>query len=158
MRIHVIVTLLILAGLPLNAAKKDPMYRNGALTNMVLHVADDDGMPVADAHVRVFLGMNFRPKGRWIGGATDTNGVFVVEGKTCGDEIEICLAKVGYYGAKVKYSYAKMGAELPEGVLRRVRRGRRSLHARRARREVSAAGIFPGISKSRCGLFKVKGQ
>ena len=115
MRIYVIVTLLILAGWPLNAAKKDPAYRearhNGALTKIVLHVADDDGKPVVDASVRVFLGMNFRPKGRWIGGTTDTNGVFVVDGKTCGDEIEVCVAKVGYYNTKAKYWYAKMGAE-----------------------------------------------
>jgi hypothetical protein len=55
--------------------------------------------------------MNFRPLGTWIKGTTDTNGVFVLEGKTCGDEIEVFVAKDGYYGSHVVYCYAKMGEE-----------------------------------------------
>lgn len=95
--------------------KKDPVYRearrNGAQAKIELHVADDDGTPVEYANVRAFLGMNFRPKGKWIEGTTDTNGVFVIEGKTCGDEIEVSVTKTGYYDSKVKYCYATMGAE-----------------------------------------------
>jgi hypothetical protein len=95
--------------------KKDPVYRdarrNGAQTKIELHIQDDDGTPVPDAKIKAYLGMNFRPLGTWINGTTDTNGVFVLEGKTCGDEIEVFVAKDGYYGSHVVYCYAKMGEE-----------------------------------------------
>ena len=40
-----------------------------------------------------------------------TNGVFVLEGKTCGDEIEVFVTKTGFYGTRLVYCYAKMGEE-----------------------------------------------
>ena len=83
----------------------------GAQTKIELHIQDDDGTPVPDAKIKAYLGMNFRPLGTWIKGTTDTNGVFVLEGKTCGDEIEVFVAKDGYYGSHVVYCYAKMGEE-----------------------------------------------
>ena len=111
----VMAVVLLLGGLSLGAAGKDPAYRearhSGALTRIELHIADDDGIPVGNAKVKAFLGMNFRPKGMWVEGLSDTNGIFVVSGKTCGDEIEVFVAKDGYYGSKVKYCYATMGAE-----------------------------------------------
>ena len=110
-----VVLALLTAVLQVAAAKRDPAYRdarrNGALAKIELHVADDEGTPVGEAEVKVFLGMNFRPKGRWVKGMTDTNGVFVAEGRTCGDEIEVFVTKAGYYDSRVKYCYAPMGAE-----------------------------------------------
>lgn len=105
----------MLANVPLFAAKKDPAFLeaiwHGAQAKIELHVADDDGTPVPDAKIKAYLGMNFRPKGTWVNGMTDTNGVFVIEGKTCGDEIEVFVTKDGYYDSHVVYCYARMGEE-----------------------------------------------
>ena len=111
----VLISLSALQVVALVTLKKDPVYRdarrNGAQTKIELHIQDDDGTPVPDAKIKAYLGMNFRPLGTWINGTTDTNGVFVLEGKTCGDEIEVFVAKDGYYGSHVVYCYAKMGEE-----------------------------------------------
>lgn len=97
------------------AAKKAPDYRearlSGALAKMEILVNDNDGIPVPNAAVRVFWGMNFRVDGKWIEGLTDTNGIFVAHGKTCGDEIEVHVSKNGYYDSRLNLSYATMGAE-----------------------------------------------
>ena len=97
------------------AFKKDSSYRNarrnGALTKIELRVVDDSDAPVPNANVKALLGMNFREKGTWMEGRTDTNGVYVVSGKTCGDEIAILLNKNGYYDTNVTYCYVEMGAE-----------------------------------------------
>ena len=97
------------------ALKRDPVYcearLNGAETKIEFHIVDDDMRPVADAKVRALLGMNFREKGTWVDGATDTNGVFVLSGKTCGDEILLWLSKDGYYNSSKTICYATMGAE-----------------------------------------------
>lgn len=95
--------------------KKDPGYlyarKYGAKANIELHVIDDDGKPVPDANVEVFMGMNLRNKGRWITGTTNTNGVFLVKGKTTGDEIEYYIKKDGYYRTFVQFTFAEMGKE-----------------------------------------------
>lgn len=97
------------------ALKKDPDYRlarkSGAQTRFRVHVDDDLGCSVTNADVRVFMGMNFRPKGYWLNGVTDANGAFLVEGKTCGDEIEMYVSKGGYYSTVRKLCFATMGAE-----------------------------------------------
>ena len=97
------------------ALKKDPAYRQarlkGAQAKMELHIADDGGNAVADVNVNVFMGMNFRDQGYWIRGRTDTNGVFNVAGKTCGDAIEIYLSQEGYYDSMKIFRFATMGAE-----------------------------------------------
>lgn len=97
------------------ALKKDPAYRNarrsGALAKIQIHVVDDLGQNVPNADVSVFLGMNFRPQGYYLKGLTNTNGVFVAEGKTCGDEIVIDVTKKGYYSSSKKLCFAEMGAE-----------------------------------------------
>ena len=97
------------------ALKKDPSYREarrkGAEAKMELRIVNDDGIPVPDANVSVFMGMNFRPKGYFITGRTDTNGVFVVKGKTCGDEIEMNIEKVGFYRTSKTFRFAAMGYE-----------------------------------------------
>ena len=95
--------------------KKDPGYlyarKYGAKANIELHVVDDDGKPVPDANVEVFMGMNLRNKGRWITGTTNTNGVFLVKGKTTGDEVEYYIKKDGYYRTFKKFTFAEMGKE-----------------------------------------------
>ena len=109
------VLMFAIASVSVNAGKKDPNFLNaiwhGADAKIELHILDDDEMPVDEAKVRAYLGMNFRPKGKWVEGTTDTNGVFVIKGKTCGDEIEVFVTKDGYYDSHVVYRYAKMGAE-----------------------------------------------
>ena len=113
--IAVVVLLSVTHAMAFPTLKKDPVYRearrNGAQAKIELHVAEDDGTPVADAKIKAYLGMNFRSKGTWVDGTTDTNGVFVLEGKTCGDEIEVFVTKDGYYKSRVEYCYAKMGEE-----------------------------------------------
>lgn len=97
------------------AFKKNPAYRqariNGAYAKVELHIMDDENNVVPYATVDVFMGMNFRSQGYWLKGKTDTNGVFTVYGKTCGDEIEIMLSKEGFYDSNKKMCFATMGAE-----------------------------------------------
>lgn len=115
MKKPVMVILLLMSALHTFAMKNDLAYRNarrnGAQTKLGLHITDDSGAAVPYASIKAYLGMNFRPKGTWISGTTDTNGVFVLEGKTCGDEIEVFVTKPGYYDSHVMYRYARMGAE-----------------------------------------------
>lgn len=85
--------------------------RNGARTRIKLRVVDDESNPVADANVRVFMGMNFRERGYWIAGSTDSNGMFLIDDKTTGNEIEIYLNQTGYYETTKKLCYIAMGAE-----------------------------------------------
>lgn len=93
----------------------DPAYRyarlHGANAKIGLHINDEHGVAVSNAQVCAFLGMNFREKGRWIKGFTNALGMFVIEGKTCGDEIELDISKDGYYNSRKKLCYATMGAE-----------------------------------------------
>ncbi len=111
----VLISLYALQVAALVTLKKDPVYRdarrNGAQMKIELHIQDDDGTPVPDAKIKAYLGMNFRPLGTWIDGTTDTNGVFVLEGKTCGDEIEIFVSKNGYYKTFQRLCFAAMGHE-----------------------------------------------
>ena len=97
------------------AAKKDLEYskarKNGAEAKIHLRIVDDVGIGVSNVSVRVFMGMNFRPKGYWIDGVTDKNGYFIIQGKTCGDEVEIFISKNGYYDSHEKLRFAEMGKE-----------------------------------------------
>lgn len=115
MRRFVVVTVLTVVAASVFALRKDPAYldarRSGALARMQIHIVDDLGRDVPDAEVNVFMGMNFRPKGHYLKGVTDTNGMYVAEGKTCGDEIVIEVAKRGYYSSVKKLCFAEMGAE-----------------------------------------------
>ena len=94
---------------------KDSAYlearRTGAETKIVLKVVDDMGTVVSNATINIFFGMNFRPKGHMATGETDETGIFTAVEKTCGDEIEISVAKSGYYPSKRKLCYATMGKE-----------------------------------------------
>ena len=115
MKYAMVLLLVLSVTLDIFAFKKDPAYRKarreGAQARMELRIEDDRGNAVADANVSVFMGMNLRERGYWIKGSTDTNGIFVVTGKTCGDEVEIYLTKEGYYDSMKKLSFATMGAE-----------------------------------------------
>lgn len=128
MRKFLVILALAIVSINAVAHKKDPDYlnarRNGAEAQLKVRVVDNEGAIVSNANIRVFMGMNFRPKGYYLEGKTDTNGVFVAEGKTCGDEISIDVIKHGYYSSSKKLSFAKMGEEyevkngkwLPYGV------------------------------------------
>ena len=111
----VVVAALAVVAMSAFALRKDPAYldarRSGALARMQIHIVDDLGRDVPAAEVNVFMGMNFRPKGHYLKGVTDTNGIYVAEGKTCGDEVVIDVAKRGYYSSVKKLCFAEMGAE-----------------------------------------------
>lgn len=85
--------------------------REGALTRMRICLVDDLEMPVSNAAVNVVFGMNFRERARVVDGRTDERGLFEVQGKTCGDEIEIRATKDGYYSSCLKLCYAALGNE-----------------------------------------------
>ena len=101
--------------IPALALKQDPEYRQarheGAEAKFELRVVDDDDVLVEGATVKVFMGMNYREKGYWLNGETNTNGTWVLQGKTCGNEIEIGIKKDGYYDSNRKMCLATMGAE-----------------------------------------------
>ena len=111
----VVVAVLAVVTTSAFALRKDPAYlearRSGALARMKIHIVDDLGHNVPDAEVNVFMGMNFRPKGYYLKGVTNTNGIYVVEGKTCGDEVVVDVAKRGHYSSVNKLCFAEMGAE-----------------------------------------------
>ena len=111
----IVVLAVLLASMSAMALKKDPNYlkarRNGAKAQIKVCVVDDCGVVVSNASIKVFMGMNFRPKGYWISGVTDETGAFLVQGKTCGDEIDIYASKQGFYDSKRKLRFAVMGAE-----------------------------------------------
>ncbi|MBE6397111.1 MAG: hypothetical protein E7046_08920 [Lentisphaerae bacterium] len=115
MKKKVIVFALIMFSTVVMALKKDPNYlrarRQGAETHVNVRIVDELGESVSNANIKVFMGMNFRPKGYWIKGITDKNGVFAVKGKSCGDELEIFVEKQGYYNSRQKLCFAKMGSE-----------------------------------------------
>ena len=114
------------------ALKQDPDYRkarkDGAEAQVKVCVVDDEGAAVSNASVKVFMGMNFRPKGYWIKGETDANGCFLLQGRTCGDEIEIFVFKNGFYNSKIRLCFSEMGHEydvrngkwLPYGMIKKV--------------------------------------
>ena len=97
------------------AFKKEPSYRqariSGAEAKIHLYIHDDDRIAISNVYVKVFMGMNFRNKGYWINGVTDANGHFLIQGKTCGDEVEIFISKNGYYDSHEKLCFAEMGKE-----------------------------------------------
>ena len=98
-----------------SAYKKDPVFldarRNGGMTQIILHVRDDLGEPIVGTEVKVRMGMTFAEKSYDINGRTDTGGVFVINGKTTGNEIGMSLSKPGYYDSTCKLCYIKMGEE-----------------------------------------------
>jgi hypothetical protein len=72
-----------------DAPKTDPEWsravRKGAMAKLELHVVEEDGKPVANANIKVIMGMI--ATAYTIYGQTDTNRVFIIKGKTKGNEI-----------------------------------------------------------------------
>jgi len=97
------------------AFKSDLSYnkarRSGAQVQMRLCISNDMGVPVPNASVHVLMGMNFRELSYDIDGKADTNGIFVIEGKTTGNEVVIEVTKDGYYKSSQKFCFIKMGSE-----------------------------------------------
>jgi hypothetical protein len=95
--------------------KSEPEYRRarreGAMAEIRVHVVDENGSSVSNANVQVFMGMNFRPRGYYVRGTTDKDGVFTAKGKTCGDEVVIDVTKPGCYSSSRRLCFATMGAE-----------------------------------------------
>lgn len=106
--------MLVVMSLRTMAHNRDSDYlharRYGAKTRIVLCALGDCGSPIV-ADVRVRMGMNFAEKSYEINGVTDTNGCFVIEGITTGNEVEITLTKTGYYSSTRRLCYVKMGDE-----------------------------------------------
>lgn len=115
MKKRFVVSLLMVSAVSAFAFNKDSAYHNarkfGAMAKIQVHVVDDCGRNVSNASISVFMGMNFHPKGYYIRGMTDTNGMFTVEGKTCGDELVITVTKSGHYISTRKMCFAEMGTE-----------------------------------------------
>lgn len=106
---------LTVAPLIVLASRHSPEYqearRTGADAKIVVKATDDEGKMVAGIPVRVLMGMNQRDRAYFLDGITDTNGLFVAEGKTTGNEIEIELNKEGFYRSVRRLCFAEMGAE-----------------------------------------------
>ena len=81
----------------------------GAEAKICLKVHDDLEQPVSNASVAVVFDMMPRPHSVY--GKTDTNGVFVVTGKTNGNKVRFLVGKDGYYGSEKEFSYVPMHAE-----------------------------------------------
>jgi len=85
MRRLIVTLFMVTVAVSVFALKKDPAYRDarrsGALAKIQIRVVDDLGQNVPNADVNVFMGMNFRPQGYYLKGITNTNGIFVAEGK-----------------------------------------------------------------------------
>ena len=115
MRTVIISTLWMLITVQSYAIKKDPSYRdarkNGAMAKMELRITNDMGVPIPNASVHVLMGMNFRERSYDIDGKSDTNGLFVVEGNTTGNEIIIEVTKDRYYKSSQKICFITMGRE-----------------------------------------------
>ena len=115
MKHPILVVICTLLSLQTFALKKDHSYRearrNGAMAKIELKILNEDGTPVSGADIDVFMGMNFRVKGYSIAGRTDTNGIFVVKGKTCGNEINVNVSKARFYRSSKTFKFAEMGHE-----------------------------------------------
>ncbi len=143
-----------------DAFTKDASYRRaraeGARMQMEVSVVDDDGNAVPHAEVEVFLGMNVRSKGHWTRGLSDTNGVFLVDGMTCGDEIEIVASKTGHYGSSEKFSLVSIGAEcgVKDGLWQ-IGNKRRGVALRKIRRpanmRIGGGFVYTGVLNSWLG-------
>ena len=102
--VALILTVVLSIGASTVDIRKDPAYRravtDGAQAQICVKVIDDDGRPVPQVNVMAVIAMRFSEYQQR--GQTDTNGCFVVEGKTTGNYIELWAEKEGYYKSKKK--------------------------------------------------------
>ena len=83
--------------------------QKGAMAEIRLKVVDDRGAPVTNAGVRAIMDM---PSDEYsMFGKTDTNGEYVVQGKTNGNYIKFLVDKDGYYDSYKRITYIQMHAE-----------------------------------------------
>ena len=112
-----LVFTVVLTGMSLYtyAYKKEPNYLharlNGAPTKIIISAKDDDGNSISNANIKALMGMEYRKDSYYIKGQTDHAGEFILEGITMGNEILITASKDGYYDARKKLCYTKMGEE-----------------------------------------------
>ena len=74
MRVHFTVLSFLVSSMAMASHTNNEFNRavlKGADAAITLSVVNDDGVAVSNANVRVFMGMNFKPKGYWIEGLTD---------------------------------------------------------------------------------------
>lgn len=172
---YLLITLCVLTTIRVSAYNRDPDYRKarvkGAQTLIELKVTDGEGMPVAHANVHVLMGMNHRVKSYDIDGVTDTNGVFLICGKTTGNEIEISVSKIGHYLSQRKLSFISMGHEYkvvdgkwqPWGmrvplVLRKIRKQAKLLFFTSPSREIPFTNTWIGVDLKCNDLVKPYGH
>ncbi len=91
-----------------SAAFKDAQTK-GADARVRLCVHDERGTPIADASIRATLAN--RESDYSMHGVTDTNGIYVVSGRTTGDYLQLLVTKAGYYDSWKGMSYIEMGKE-----------------------------------------------
>ena len=92
----------------LSAAFKDAQT-NGADARVRLCIHDEQGAPIADASIRATLSTRVSDYSMY--GVTDTNGIYVVSGRTTGDYLQFLVTKAGYYDSWKGISYIEMGKE-----------------------------------------------
>ena len=92
----------------LSAAFKDAQT-NGADARVRLCIHDEQGAPIADASIRATLSNRVSDYSMY--GVTDTNGIYVVSGRTTGDYLQFFVTKAGYYDSWKGISYIEMGKE-----------------------------------------------
>ena len=92
----------------LSAAFKDAQT-NGADARVRLCIHDEQGAPIADASIRATLSNRVSDYSMY--GVTDTNGIYVVSGRTTGDYLQFLVTKAGYYDSWKGISYIEMGKE-----------------------------------------------
>ena len=90
------------------AAFKDAQTK-GADARVRLCVQDERGMPITNANIRATLAN--RESDYSIRGVTDTDGIYVVSGRTTGDYLQFLVTKTGYYDSWEGMSYIAMGKE-----------------------------------------------
>ena len=96
-----------------HAGKPDSSFyealSNGARVKMLCHVVNEIGKPVVNANVRVVLAKKDTECSLF--GVTDEDGVYVIDGLTTGNYIQLSVDKQGYYPSWKKWSFIDMGAE-----------------------------------------------
>ena len=82
---------------------------NGAVAAIRLKVLNEKGDPVTNASVMAAFDMLPNPSSTH--GYTDTNGIFIVKGKTNGNYVELVVGKDGHYDSRQRITYIQMYAE-----------------------------------------------
>lgn len=113
MRVFLMLIVIITLVNSVHAERKEVEFESalvkGAVAEIALCVVDDERNAVPQALVKVAFADRYSEYS--IEGWTDTNGQYIVKGKTTGAYIDISINKDGYYPSQVKCSYIRMGAE-----------------------------------------------